>query len=156
MDTKAKNASADVSTGHQPVASGNGRAAIEAQRYFDVQYEATTFTDDPDLVGTELSDEFIARFNERANAEGRFPTGIVQLVSGRISGDDEQEESDIHCFVSVVLRVAANSASRAERIEPPEELLDEAFQELAGDLDIDAPWEVLLVDEVDTNSTNKG
>ena len=114
---------------------------------FDVTFDTASYTDDRDLLDELLSAEFIARFNEIARAEGRFPKGVVELVEGHNSEDDEQEDSDIHCFVTVTLRVQAASEEEAEEFEPPEVLLQEVFEELLPGHDAEY-WEVLEVSEV--------
>jgi hypothetical protein len=122
--------------------------AVPSKRVFDVQFDATTHTDDKDLLVNELSDEFIARFNLKARAAGLFPAGVVELVSGHVSEDDEQGDTDIHCFVGVTLRIEAVDEDEAEAFEPPTEVLDEIFTELMGSHDIDY-WEVLHAEEVE-------
>jgi hypothetical protein len=121
--------------------------AVPSKRLFDVQFDATTYTDDRGLVDRELSDEFIARFNRIAKSDGVFPKGVVELVKGYVSEDDEQGDTDIHCFVGVTLRIEAVDEDEAEAFEPPTEVLDEIFTELMGSHDVDY-WEVLQAEEV--------
>jgi hypothetical protein len=125
--------------------------AARSKRFYDIQFDATTHTDDKGLLDNSLSDEFIARFNTKAKAEGTFPAGVVELVKGYVSEDDEQGDTDIHCFVGVTLRVEAVDDEAAWAFEPPTDILDEIFTELMGSHDVDY-WEILEAYEVSADN----
>lgn len=90
-----------------------------------------------------LSKTDVTRLNRDAQEKGLFPPGVIRVVSGELSEDDGQADTNIKVFISVVLRVEATSAQDAENIDPPECLLDLASDAIDDTLEREAQWEVL-------------
>jgi hypothetical protein len=119
-------------------------ASSEEEGTFDVRFEATFFAYSREDAEVELSDESIAALNAKLVSFGR--KDIVKLVSAHVSADDGQDDEEIHCFASVLVRLKATDEDAAYNVSPPETLLNAVFHELANGNDIDGEWEVLEAD----------
>lgn len=117
---------------------------------FDVTFDGMGFMEHSELDNAELSEEFLAAFNETMTAEKTFPPGVVAVVSASASADENQsDEDEMKFFIPIVLTVEANSEEEAWDFEPPEDLLTkivDVIPELSASY-LDGSWDVLNVDD---------
>ena len=124
---------------------------------YDVIFEATSFTDNQELVDAELSAAFLDSYNEVSIKEGNIPIGVLRVVSAHIAADENKNSTDIHLYLSVALQIEVARPEDAWDYEAPVDLLTKLMDELVNQhsatnsLQIDGDWEVLDVSESNDN-----
>lgn len=117
---------------------------------FKVTFEASGFTNSGGLSGQKCTEHEAKGFTDVSLAEGEFPRNVLAVLGGHIAEDDGQGSEDIHVFVCVDLLVEAETADKAERMKPPQDLLTKISDLMSRgfDLDLEAhSWEVTDVEE---------
>lgn len=132
-------------------------------REFDVQFEDVGFTGS-DLSDRELTESEAKGFTETAVEEKTLPEGVVAVVRGYITEDDNQTGDEKKVFSCVILRVRAEDEEAAEAFVPPKAFLAKLADMMATDtdgnldLELEGNWEVSvgsaeLVDSAEARET---
>lgn len=139
--------SADGITEWKPGTAAIRLAAHEEPPEFDIQFEDMGFTSS-DLTDRELSDVEAQSFTEAAIKENTLPEGVVAVVRGYITEDDNQDGDERKVFACVTLRIRAENDHAAETFRPPKALLAAMADMMARnpdggiDLALEGNWEV--------------
>jgi hypothetical protein len=122
---------------------------------FQVTFEDSAFTSEKSALGKELSAESLRVLNKQVVCA--FPAGVSQVISARISADDDEvEDGDFKVFVSIDLLMDADSEDAAEGFRPPAELLGKIADRLLSQgrkpskVDMSGNWENLQACEPET------
>lgn len=122
---------------------------------YNVRFEATGFTNDHVIASKVCSEMEADGFTDTMRAENELPAGVVRVVGGYITEDDNQGDSDIHVFISVTLIIKAESEAAAESRPIPIYLLNDIADIMGssiseqGRLDVERDsLEIMDVDEV--------
>lgn len=127
---------------------------------FNITWEATSFANSNSILDAELSEYSMSTYPKVCKAEGKLPEGVQTIIKGYITADDHQDdESDIHAFVSITLQYEAPSLEAAEKLKPPTEFLSKIAETLgtdsSGDLQLDLErnsWEITDIEEAAVTS----
>ncbi|WP_371436343.1 hypothetical protein [Polaromonas sp.] len=115
---------------------------------FKINFEATAFTDDKEVLDATLEGADALALTDACRADGSLPSGVLAVTGARISEDDGQGDTDIHCFVCVDLEIEGDSLDAVEKFEPPAAFLTRISEFLTGasTFDLEAnSWEVVDV-----------
>lgn len=119
---------------------------------FDVHFEDVCFITTRAVSGAELTPRQLAKLNRAMAADRLFPAGVKSVEIARVSDDSEESDTrgDLKRFVSIVLRVEAESADAAKEKTPPDAFLGKIAEAVAGrhSIDVEGGWEITDVDAV--------
>lgn len=117
---------------------------------FEVKFDGTSFTSNPDLTELELGEAELATLNDQLKSRGELPAGVFGVVSASVSPDDGQEDDDCKVFITITLLMEAENEHQADYLEAPAALMEKVVAALIGDkaddgLELDGAYEVLEV-----------
>lgn len=115
---------------------------------FTISFEATAFCDDKEVMDATLERADALALTDACRVDGSLPSGVLAVTGARISEDDGQGDTDIHCFVCVDLEIEGDSLGAVEKFEPPSAFLTRISELLIGASTIDLEansWEVVDV-----------
>jgi len=102
-------------------------------QHFDVGYDDTFFmADEP---GLELTSEECAALTQRMKARGLLLAPIVAVSGFATHADDSSCDGEVKCFVTVTLRVTADSVDEAEGMDVPVQLLKAIVADVSDEVD---------------------
>jgi hypothetical protein len=118
---------------------------------FQVTFEDVGFTDDQALKDASLSQDEVAKFNQKAKQAKLFKRPVLELLGAHFAEDDEQGKSDIKVFLSVDLLLDTSFIEHAENAAPPTAVLTEVqdalLKKAKKPVDLQGNWENVMATE---------